>query len=129
MEYTKKNLPRIFTTLQVMVAEIAHIETFGCEDLITTFLSICQLYVLITPTEFDLFSIITFQNNVIFPLIRADDEEREKFEESPEEFNSLAEDCCDKQTFGILKTEAVKLLETLGDKVDGSLEYSLDRAV
>jgi hypothetical protein len=90
MEYTKKNLPRIFSTLQVMVAEVAHIETFGCEDLITTFISICQLYVLITPTEFDLFSIITFQNNVIFPLIRADDEEREKFEESPEEFNSLA---------------------------------------
>jgi hypothetical protein len=46
----------------------------------------------------------------IFPYLSVTDEEREKFEESPEDFNSLTEDCCDKQTYGILKTEAVKLL-------------------
>jgi len=28
----------------------------------------------------------------------------DRFQENPEDFNSLAEDCCDKQTFGILKT-------------------------
>ena len=65
----------------------------------------------------------------IFPHIRANDEERHSFEEEPADFNSLAEDCCGKQVYGILKTEAIKLLETLADKVEGSLYYSICRAI
>jgi hypothetical protein len=38
------------------------------------------------------------------------EQELDIFEESPDEFNTLAEDLCDKQTFGILKSEAAKLL-------------------
>lgn len=58
-----------------------------------------------------------------------DDEEIEKFEEYPDDFNSLTQDCCDKQTFGVLKTEAVKLLETIGDKVEGCHKYVFNRAI
>lgn len=66
---------------------------------------------------------------VILPFVAITDEEREKFEESPEEFNSLAEDCCDKQTYGILKTEALKLLETFGDRVEGCMQFTINRAL
>lgn len=61
--------------------------------------------------------VIRFQNIILYPFIQVNDDEKERFEESPEEFNSLTEDCCDKQTYGILKTEAIKLLETFGDKI------------
>jgi hypothetical protein len=41
----------------------------------------------------------------------------------------LTEDCCDKQSFGILKTEALKLLETIGDKIEGCHLYIFNRAI
>jgi hypothetical protein len=42
--------------------------------------------------------------------LKTREKELDSFEESPEEFNTLAEDLCDKQIFGILKSEAAKLL-------------------
>ena len=47
---------------------------------------------------------------VAFPLLSITEEEQQLFAYDPAEFNNLAEDCCDKQSYGILKTEAAKLL-------------------
>jgi hypothetical protein len=52
---------------------------------------------------------------ICFPFLKTREEEYVIFEESAVEFNSLAEDLCDKQTFGILKTEAARLLEAISD--------------
>ena len=41
---------------------------------------------------------------IVFPLLAANEEENQLFADDPEEFNSLAEDCCDRQAYGILKT-------------------------
>ena len=72
---------------------------------------------------------VSLIENEIFPFLPADDEEKVKFEESAEEYNSLAEDCCDKQTYGIMKTESVKFLEAMADAVDGCFKYILNRAI
>ena len=47
---------------------------------------------------------------VAFPLLSITEEEQQLFADDPAEFNNLAEDCCDKQSYGILKTEAAKLM-------------------
>lgn len=59
----------------------------------------------------------TLLHQAVFPLLAATPEETQLFEDDPEEFNRLAEDCCDRQTFGVLKTEASRLLETLCDEL------------
>ena len=51
------------------------------------------------------------------------------FEEDSAEFNKLAQDCCDKQTFGIMKTEAAKLLEGLCDQFSGAAEYVVQHCI
>jgi hypothetical protein len=65
----------------------------------------------------------------LLPLLAVSDNERHTFEEEPVEFNTLAEDCCDKQTFEILKTEAARLLEKFGDRIPNSMAYSINRAI
>lgn len=45
-----------------------------------------------------------FLHLLCFPFLGTHDDEVYVFEESPVEFNSLVEDVCDKQTFGVLKT-------------------------
>jgi hypothetical protein len=52
---------------------------------------------------------------IIFPLLAVTEEETELFENDPEEFNFLAEDCCDKQNYGTIKTETSRLLEAACD--------------
>lgn len=44
------------------------------------------------------------QHIVCYPFMKSREQELYTFEESASEFNTLAEDMCDKQTFGILKT-------------------------
>lgn len=41
---------------------------------------------------------------IAFPLLAINDEEQQLFADDPVEFNNLAEDCCDRQSFGLLKT-------------------------
>jgi hypothetical protein len=53
---------------------------------------------------------------ISFPLLTMDQKEYRNFEDEPEEFCRLAEDCCDKQRLGELKTEAARLLETVSDR-------------
>lgn len=85
-------------------------ENLGAEDLLTSLLSIIFLYFLKKPEDFVLEEVIKYQNMILLPLLTISDDEKNTFEESPVDFNTLAEDCCDKQTFGTLKTEAAKLL-------------------
>lgn len=47
-------------------------------------------------------------------------EEAEKIQSDPQEFVSLALDCCDKQKSLTVKTQACKLLEHMCDNVDGA---------
>ena len=101
----------------------------GCQDLVTSLLSVLRLYLTITPEEFKLEDVKYFIDHILFPLLEIQDDERYTFEESPSDFNTLAEDCCDKQTFEILKTEAAKLLQKFGDKVEDSARYTIERAV
>ena len=68
-------------------------------------------------------------DHAVFPHLRARGDERNSFEEEPGDFNALAEDCCGKQVFGMLKTEGIKLMDKLADKVEGSLDYSISRSV
>ena len=97
-------------TLAVFSPQRQAMENLGAEDLLTSLLSIIFLYFIRKPEDFVLEEVIKYQNMILFPLLTIGDDEKNTFEESPADFNSLAEDCCDKQTFGCLKTEAAKLL-------------------
>lgn len=65
----------------------------------------------------------TLLHQAIFPLLTAKDEEIKLFDEDPEEFNRIAEDCCDHQRFGILKTDAAHLLESICDEDEEASAY------
>ena len=110
IEFTKTYLTKIASTLGTMVSKKDQIEELGCDDLLTSLLSIMRLYLVAKPEEFKFEDVIAFQNHILLPLLAINDNERYTFEESPSDFNTLAEDCCDKQTFEILKTEAAKLM-------------------
>ena len=129
MSFTEKYSENMLMTLGSLAQNMVAIESFGCEDMLIAFLMIIRFYVSLKPGDFELQDVVTFQDVILFPLLKMQDGERNLFEESPEEFNALAEDCCDKQLSGVLKTEAAKLLEKFGDKVPGSMEYSFRRAL
>ena len=54
-------------------------------------------------------------------FIKTTETERQDMFEKPVEFVSLALDTCDKQTSGIVKTQAAKLFEGLCDNIDGAV--------
>jgi hypothetical protein len=51
------------------------------------------------------------------------------FEDNAVEFNALAEDVCDKQTFGVLKTEAARLLEAIADANNACIQSGVSFAI
>lgn len=71
----------------------------------------------------------TLLHQAVFPLLAAKEEEARLFEEDPQEFNLLAEDCCDHQRFGVLKTDAAMLLETICDDNDEAAGYVVRHCV
>ena len=66
---------------------------------------------------------------VVFPLLAISEEERQLFEDDAEEFNSLAEDCCDSQNFGLMKTETARLLEAVVDEYRGMDQYTIQHCI
>ena len=62
---------------------------------------------------------------VCLPLIKCTQADMETFEESPEEFVSLSADVCERQESETIKSTAAGLLETICQKVDGSLKFLL----
>ena len=66
---------------------------------------------------------------IIFPLLAITEEEKMTFENEPQEFKYLAEDCCDHQKFGILKTQVSALLETLCDESPQTASYVVQHAI
>lgn len=100
------------------------LDFYQCEDFITSLFGLLVIYVKAINEHLEE-EMNILQHIVCFPFIRTRDQEMEIFEESPEEFNTLAEDFCDKQTFGILKTEAAKLLETIADYCRPAMEKSI----
>ncbi len=62
---------------------------------------------------------------IVFPLLMMDEKEFLNFDEEPEEFCRLAEDCCDKQHLGELKTEAARLLEHIADRNVAYCQYAV----
>jgi hypothetical protein len=66
---------------------------------------------------------------IIFPLMGVTEEEMALFEDDPEEFNSLVEDCCDHQQYGTIKSEACLLLETVCDEQKDAAEYMVQHAI
>ena len=78
--------------------------TLGCEDLLSSLFAIHSLYIEAKAEEYQLVVAVQLLDMAVFPHIRANGDERNSFEEDPSEFNALAEDCCGKQVFGVLKT-------------------------
>lgn len=68
-------------------------------------------------------------HDVVFPILRIKEEEMRLFEEDPQEFSRLAEDCCDHQKYGILKTDAAMLLEVIIDENDEAALYVLQHCI
>ena len=64
--------------------------------------------------------------NICLPLLKCSQSEMETFEESPEEFVSLSADVCERQESETVKSTAAGLLETICQKVDGSLKFLLN---
>jgi hypothetical protein len=68
-------------------------------------------------------------HKVTFPLLAITEEEHQLFADDPEEFNNLAEDCADRQSFGVLKSEAARLLETICDEYAQVDKYVVQHAI
>ncbi len=62
--------------------------------------------------------------DVILPLLKSTEEEKDSLINDPQNFVNLALDTCDKQSSDIPKTEAAKLLEALCDHIDGALTFT-----
>lgn len=114
----------IKNTLAVVGSTTQTIENYQCEDFVTSLLGLLIIYVK-AATEHPVDEMNILIHIVCFPFLKTRDDELVIFEESPIEFNSLVEDLCDKQTFGILKTEAAKLLETISDECKEVMERTL----
>lgn len=63
--------------------------------------------------------------NICLPLIKCTQLDMETFEESPEEFVSLSADVCERQESETVKSTSASLLETICNKIDGSLKFLL----
>jgi hypothetical protein len=63
----------------VLSLQREHLETLSCEDLLTTLLSLQQLYLQLSPEHFNYEAAISLIENEIFPYLPVNDEEREKF--------------------------------------------------
>lgn len=66
---------------------------------------------------------------IVLPLLTMDENEFHSFEHEPDEFLKLAEDCCDKQNLGELKTEAARFLETICDRNPTYYQYVVQYAI
>lgn len=83
INHLRKNIPRINNTLFLLAQKRDMIEKLGCEDLITTLISLYIFY-FDTISEIDqkagIFEIL---NKIIFPFLKISDEEMVAFEDSP----------------------------------------------
>jgi len=61
--------------------------------------------------------------DVIFPLLRTIESEKDVILEDPLEFVHLSLDCCDKQLSGTFKTQAAQFMERLCESIDGTLTF------
>ena len=101
--------------LQMVASEKEQFDNYKCKDLVINFLKLLRMFLCANPESFtNLWKEIFIQ--IVIPYIKIDSDEINIFEEYPDEFIALQEDCAEKQTFGILKTEACKLLERMADK-------------
>ena len=56
------------------------INKYGCDDLCTVLLSITRLYLTVHPDEFKLEDLIAYIDQILFPLLEINDEEKYTFE-------------------------------------------------
>ena len=64
--------------------------------------------------------------NICLPLLKATLADIETFEESPEEFVALSCDICERQESETVKSTAAQLLESLCNRIDGSLRFIIN---
>ncbi|CDW80715.1 UNKNOWN [Stylonychia lemnae] len=63
---------------------------------------------------------------VILPLLRLSEKEKDDIENNPKEFVNYSIDICQKQKSKTYKTQAAKLLESIIDHVDGMLTFTVN---
>lgn len=64
-----------------------------------------------------------------FPFLRTMNSEKIEMNDNPNEFVKLALDVCDRQKLAILKSQAAKFIETIGDKIIGLFNSMADLTI
>ncbi len=79
------------------------LQSCSCEEFVNSLLS---LFIFVSQQSPEIIESnwANLLHMIIFPLLTMDEKEFINFDEDPEEFCRLAEDCCDKQHLGELKT-------------------------
>ena len=117
---------QLFNTITIYTAHRDFLSSY--QEFITGLIGIFTLLVKLNCQYFAQ-SAINIVHMIIFPLLAITEEEKMTFENEPQEFKYLAEDCCDHQKFGILKTQVSALLETLCDESPQTASYVVQHAI
>lgn len=102
----------MINTLTVYAAYPAHLTLY--EGFVTVLIKNMNILARLNKEQFKT-AYSNLLHSIIFPLLAASQEEIDLFDNDPHEFIRIAEDCCDHQKYGTLKSEVAVLLEILCD--------------
>lgn len=113
--FTTLIMEKVMKNMFLYSSQRNNLQSHQCKDLGINFLKIMQFYVELNPTYFSNCWKELIQYCVL-PLLVMTEDQMVQFEQQKEDFCTLFEDCSESQKFGIIKTEAAKLLQTISEK-------------